>query len=78
MRILLLSKILFGWGRGGWKGRGHCHDGKGGRWREHMKAKWEKMTPEERGKFKGSWGKYCRWEVKMDEEENQPETKTNL
>jgi hypothetical protein len=42
--LLLLSKILFGGLRGG----------RGGRmfWRRRMMERWEKMTPEEREKFR--------------------------
>lgn len=42
--LLLLCKILFG----GF----HRHGGGGrNRWRQHMKERWERMTPEEREKF---------------------------
>ncbi len=42
--ILILSKILFG----GFRGR----PGWGGHWRGRMIERWEKMTPEEREKFR--------------------------
>jgi len=42
--ILILSKILFG----GFRGR----SGWGGQWRARMFERWEKMTPEEREKFR--------------------------
>ena len=56
--ILLLSKILFGFGHGFRKG--------GGSWmRRGMEARFEKMSPEERDRFKeqmrercGSWGRH--------------------
>lgn len=55
--ILLLSKILFGGfhGRGGWRG--------GPAWKEKMKQRWDKMTPDEREKFKAEWKNRCggRW-----------------
>ena len=55
--ILLLSKILFGGfhGRGGWRG--------GPAWKEKMKQRWDKMTPDERDKFKAEWKNRCggRW-----------------
>ena len=65
--LLVLSKILFsGFGR-----KGH-HGGHGPRtpfWRKRFEEKWEKMTPEEREKFKarfkhrcGSWG----WSVEEE------------
>jgi Ca2+/H+ antiporter, TMEM165/GDT1 family len=56
--ILLLSKILFGGFGGGGKGwRG------GPAWKEKMKQRWDKMTPEERDKFKAEWKNRCggRW-----------------
>jgi len=55
--ILLLSKILFGGfhGRGSWRGSPA--------WKEKMKQRWDKMTPEEREKFKAEWKNRCggRW-----------------
>ena len=42
--LLVLSKILFG----GFRGR----PGWGGHWRGRMMERWEKMTPEEREKFR--------------------------
>ena len=53
--ILLLSKILFGGFHGGWRGGRE-------RWKHGMKEKWEKMTPEEREKFKQDWSNRCaKW-----------------
>ena len=49
--ILVLSKILFS-GFGGW---GH----KRRQWRERMQEKWQKMTPEERIKFRHEWKARC-------------------
>lgn len=43
--ILILSKILFGGFRGGRPGRRMY-------WRHRMKERWERMTPEEREKFR--------------------------
>jgi hypothetical protein len=43
MGLFLLSKILFG----GF----HRHGGRGG-WKRHMEERWEKMSPEEREKFR--------------------------
>jgi Ca2+/H+ antiporter, TMEM165/GDT1 family len=54
--ILLLSKILFGgFGGKGWRGSPA--------WKEKMKQRWDKMTPEEREKFKAEWKNRCggRW-----------------
>jgi len=55
--LLILSKILFGFGHGGHRG---------GPWmRRGMQARFEKMSPEERERFKeqmrdrcGSWGRH--------------------
>ena len=49
--ILVLSKILFGGFRGAHWGR---H-----RWKEKMQQRWDKMTPEEREKFKDEWQNRC-------------------
>ena len=47
--ILILSKILFGGFRGG--------PGYGGHWRRRMRDRWERMTPEERERFRqGAFG----------------------
>jgi len=56
--ILVLSKILFG----GFHGRGGRFRG-GLAWKEKMKQRWDKMTPEEREKFKAEWKNRCggRW-----------------
>ena len=53
--ILLLSKILFGGFHGGWRGGRE-------RWKQGMKEKWDKMTPEDRDKFKQDWSSRCaKW-----------------
>ena len=47
--LLLLSRILFGsWGSGG-----------GNRGPRGRRARWDKMTPEEREKLRQSWGARC-------------------
>lgn len=50
--LLVLTRILFG---------GFHHRGHGGfRRRQHMMARWERMTPEEREKFRhGFRGRHC-------------------
>ena len=53
--ILVLSKILFGFGGGPWKRR----DPKGHVWRKQMMEKWSSMTPEERIKFKQELKNRC-------------------
>jgi hypothetical protein len=50
--LFILSKILFGGFRGS--------TGRGGYWRHRMRERWERMTPEEREKFRQG---FCgRWE----------------
>ena len=58
--ILVLSKILFGGFRGGWRGS-RSHE-----WRQKMKDKWETMTPEQRDQSKSEWRNRCgtRWSMK--------------
>ena len=78
--LLVLSKILFG-GIGG--GCHHHRCGKHGRWREHfqdrIKQKMEKMSPEDRKKFKeGFMGKGWDvnvWEVDEEEEKGEEDKK---
>lgn len=50
--ILILSKILFGGFRGGWRSRP-------GPWNNQMREKWQNMTPEEKEKFKSQWRSRC-------------------
>ena len=58
--ILVLSKILFGFG----KGRG----GMGGHmWKKRMFMKWQSMTPEEQEAFKAKMQGNCRGWGKMNE-----------
>ena len=49
--LLILSKILFGGFRGPW------HSGT--KWRQRMKERWERMTPEEREKFRTGFRGHC-------------------
>lgn len=53
--ILILSKILFGGFGGRWRASPA--------WKEKMKRRLDKMTPEEREKFKAEWKNRCggRW-----------------
>jgi hypothetical protein len=52
--LLILSKILFGRFRrpGGPPAWG---------WKRRMAERWEKMTPEEREKFRAGWGRCGHW-----------------
>ena len=52
--LLILSKILFGGFRrpGGPPAWG---------WKRRMAERWEKMTPEEREKFRSGWGRCGHW-----------------
>jgi hypothetical protein len=49
--LLLLTRILFG----GWRWR----HGYGGHWRARMAERWERMTPEEREKFRAGMRARC-------------------
>ena len=49
--LLILSRILFGGLRGPWGGGSH--------WRHRMKERWQRMTPEEREKFRGGFRGGC-------------------
>lgn len=68
--ILVLSKILFGGFRGGWRG------GRGPEWRQKMKEKWEAMSPAEREQFKAEWKHRCggRWSMNKPMEEQSKST----
>jgi hypothetical protein len=64
--ILVLSKILFS-GFGGFsQKREHFRN----RFRQRMLEKWEKMTPEEKQKFREEWKNRCRpgWASRFGEE----------
>ena len=67
MGILVLSKILFGFGGGGWKHKGeHFKE----RWKQRMQDKWANMTPEQKEKFKDRLKSRCGagWRGAFDEE----------
>ena len=83
MGILVLAKIIFGFGRGGWHGRSHWgHGYYSSRWNEKWKAKMEdrlkSMTPEEREKFRADWKRRCGgwydWQEGKKEEAKPGET----
>jgi hypothetical protein len=58
--ILVLSKILFGGFKGGWRG------GRGHHWKKEIQEKWHNMSPEEREKIKTEWRNRCRVWGKRD------------
>lgn len=85
MGILVLAKIIFGFGsRGGWHGRGHWgHGYYGSRWNEKWKSKMEdrlkSMTPEEREKFRARWKERCGgWYGWSEEAQKETETKETI
>ena len=53
--LLLLAKLIFGFGGGGHKR--HWKDKKRGYWRSHMREKLQGMTPEERAKYRAKMSK---------------------
>ncbi len=70
--ILLLSKILFGGFRGGWRG-GRRHQ-----WKGEMMNKWQSMNPEEKEKWKQdmrnkcrTWGRGFREEQPVKRDDNE-------
>jgi hypothetical protein len=59
MGILLLSKILFGFGGGG--GHHRCGGSRSHYWKRHYYEKFGNMTPEERERFKAKLKeKWCK------------------
>ena len=65
--LLILSKILFsGIGRRGHPGRHGPHEPF---WKKRLKDKWERMSPEQREKFKARFKHRCdKWGWKLEEE----------
>jgi ABC-type multidrug transport system fused ATPase/permease subunit len=73
--ILILAKLLFGFGRGGWGSHGHYsshwkHSGSSA-WKEKMEEKLKHLTPEERDKFREEWKRRCGWRGKSPFEEKK-------
>jgi hypothetical protein len=58
LALLVLCKVLFG----GF----HRHGGRPG-WRRHMAERWERMTPEERERFKAGMRGRCRFGGRANE-----------
>ena len=61
-------KILFGGFAGGGRWRGSQA------WKEKMKQRWDKMTPEEREKFKTEWRNRCGGRWGRTEDPENPDT----
>ncbi|GAB4425738.1 MAG: hypothetical protein OHK0039_43500 [Bacteroidia bacterium] len=72
--LMLLARLLFGWGRP-WRGHRGCHHGSHqGRWRGQFEAKlaekMEGMTPEEREKFRKGFTS-GKWDVHVFDVEDE-------
>ncbi len=75
--ILALAKLLFGFGRGGWRSGnygGHWKN-RGQQYKKQMEEKLKNMTPEEREKFRVEWRKRCGWRH-QSREENKIDSET--
>ena len=72
--IFILSKILFGFGKGGHNRWGHG----GNPWmRRKMEERFKNMTPDEKEKFKAKWDQRCghgRWGHDSSWDNYKPET----
>ena len=69
--ILVLSKILFGFGRSGHWGSHHSHHN----WKERMGDRLRNMTPDERNRFREDWKRRCGdWKHYDWNDEQKPET----
>jgi len=53
--LLALSKVLLGFGRGGWGGGSRKRS-----WKKKFESKWDSMSPEEKEKFKHSYMGRCQ------------------
>ncbi|MBK9729956.1 MAG: hypothetical protein IPO83_01500 [Chitinophagaceae bacterium] len=76
--ILLLSKLIFGFGRGGWGHKGHYtqhwNNHRSSVWKEKMEEKLKTMSPEDREKFREEWKKRCGWKYQHFEDEKKSES----
>ena len=71
--MLILAKILFGLGRGGWQG---WHQ-RQYYWKEKMEERLKNMTPEERERFREDWRRRCSHWRHYDWDEKKEETGEN-
>ena len=71
--LLLLAKIIFGFGHGNWGHSGyyasHWKEQGTVRWKEKMEDKLKAMTPADREKFRAEWKKRCGWKYENVESE---------
>ena len=77
--LLVLSKILFGFGGHGWHRGGHWGHGyyRGHYWKDKMEERLKTMTPEEREKFRAEWKSRCgRWGGWSESKMEQPDEKS--
>jgi hypothetical protein len=70
LAIMVLGRLIFGFGRGsGW--HSHSHHAQ---WKSRMAEKWRNMTPEERERMRSEWKSRCGkwgWEEPTDKTESQ-------
>ncbi|MGN6511849.1 MAG: hypothetical protein ACTHLD_20460 [Chitinophaga sp.] len=68
--LFILCKLLFGFSKGGGHDKRKNWRCKKERWKEHMKAKMEHLSPEEREKLKSHFDRCMtsRWDSKPREE----------
>ncbi len=64
--LLVLTRLLTGGFRPGWGG-GPRHS----YWKQKMEERWDKMTPEERERWKHNWGGRCGKMKGEEEKEGQ-------
>lgn len=76
--ILLLSKLLFGFGGWGHKNHyaSHWKQHGGAAWKEKMEEKLKSMSPEEREKLREEWKKRCGWKYQHFDSEQKSESQS--
>lgn len=75
--LLLISKLIFGFGRGGWGHSGHWKQHSHHLWKEKMEEKLKTMSPEDREKFREEWKKRCGWKYSNFENEKSQDQAAN-